>query len=495
MTLLPPGFPALSALVLLPWAVALVAPLARRAATAFGVGVGLAIAEVALAAATLLTFDPERDGFQQVEQAILSPLLRWHLGLDGLSAPFLALVALLGLLVVLYAQPAEEESPGLFVSAIAVLQGALFGLFLACDALLFCAFLVVMVSGVAFLTGRWGTSAARGATTVTYLQFMGLAVILLLVGFGLAAAAQLPQMGAWRFDLPSLLSQPVASDVQTPIFVCLLYGFGILAPIFPFHGWLPRVAQHGTVVVGAVMLLGAKVGIYGMLRFLMPLCPDAAARWADDVVLLGSVGLLYGGALAIVQINLRRLLAFSAVSHGGALLIGLFSLNAPGLMGTLFLALSLGVATSGLAFVTGFLYRRTHTTQIPRLGGLFNAAPLLALTFLVVALTGIAMPGTASFDAGHLVLEGSAEAHGWPYALVAAAGNVLAAAYLLWAYQRIFLAERRGPAWHDLHDLSLRELALAGTLVAVIFGVGLYSKPWIHLVERAIAGLALPEAR
>jgi NADH-quinone oxidoreductase subunit M len=256
--------------------------------------------------------------------------------------------------------------------------------------------------------------------------------------------------------------------------------------LFPFHAWLPVVAQHGTVAVGIVLLVGAKVGIYALLRFVFPLLPAAAEQWAGWIMALGLAGMLFGALLALLQLDLRRLLAFAVISQSGALAVGLFSLNPAGLRGGLLLALNLGLAAAGLFMVAGLLQRRLGGTRFYRLGGLFDAAPLLGLTFLVVVLGSIAMPGTPGFEAAHLALEGILETAGWGIATLAAAGNVLAAGYLLWAYQRIFLARSPKRRSAMLTDLRRRERVMAGLLCAVMIGVGLYADPWIKMIGGAV---------
>ena len=214
---------------------------------------------------------------------------------------------------------------------------------------------------------------------------------------------------------------------------------------FPFHAWLPPVAQHGTLATVPVFVVGIKVGIYGLMRFVLPLLPSAVLDWQDFVVGLGVAGIFYGAGLALMQLGLRRLLAFSAISQTGMLLVGVFTLDLEGLIGTLLLSVNFGVAASGLLFATGLVYRRAGSTLLPRLGGVFELMPLLGITFLISALSTMAMPGTPGFDAAHLLLEGAIGSRDWGIAAAVAIGNVFTAAFLLWAFQRVFLAERRYP--------------------------------------------------
>lgn len=481
---------ALAGLIAVPLLGAALSPLARGQRRALALGLAVTALELLLASALLLTF---LAGGGTVPLELSVPLFRFlvlHLGMDGLSALFVPLTALLALLVVLYAEPTPREAPSLFVAVVFLYEAALMGQLLALDGLLFWGFGVLELGLAALLAARWGTGSDRGRAVLRAVELLGGGLLLVLAAFALLGARVAQGPGRLSFDRPDLLASPLPAAEQNLVFFLLFYGFALRMPIFPFHAWLPLLARQGTVVVGSVYLMGIKVGAYAMARWLLPLLPEAAERWSGLVTGLGVLSLLYGGLLALVQLNLRQLLAFSTVSHTGAVLIGLFTLNEAGIQGALLLMFSLGVATSGLCFANGFVYRRTHTSQLPRLGGLFDPMPLLGLTFLILCLTSIAMPGTSGFDAGHLLIEGAIEAWGWPVAAVAALGNVLAAGALLRAYQRAFLAPAEPRPGVVLHDLRLREGLIAGVLAALIFGVGLAPRPWLAAVAVDVRELA-----
>jgi proton-translocating NADH-quinone oxidoreductase chain M len=488
-----PGFPLLSLLLAVPLIGMLAAFRTRQAHTAFTLGLAVAIAELMLTIQLLSHFQPEIPGVQFVEQYEILPWLGLHLGIDGVSVLFLPLTALLTLFVLLYAQShrQQQERPGVFVANLLALETVLIGMFTALNLLQFWLFALAEVIPATFLIARYGTSPARDRAARYFLRFMlgGLAALLagiLLLGWNYATVTH----AGWSFAGPALLETPVATGQQSLIFILLFVGLAVRLALFPFHAWLPIVARHGTVAIGIVFLVGAKVGVYALLRWVFPLLPEAAWQWDAGVIALGLAGMLYGALLAFRQNDLRRLLAFAVISQSGVLVAGLFSLNPAGLRGSLLLALNLGLAASGLFIVAGLLYRRLGTTRFHRLGGLFETAPLLGLTFLVVVLGSIAMPGTPGFEAAHLALEGLLEAQGWGVATLAAAGNVLAAGYLLWAYQRIFLARHLQGAAPFLADLRHRELLMAGLLCAVMIGVGLYADPWIKRIGGAVDATA-----
>jgi proton-translocating NADH-quinone oxidoreductase chain M len=480
------GFPLLSALLLVPLLGMIAAWRARQVQTVFQVGLAATGLELALALWLLIQFQPNTTGMQLVEQIQLAPWLSYHVGIDGLNVLFLPLTALLGLLMMLYAEPEQRQQPGRFVAYLLAQQAALIGMFTTLNLLQFWLFALAEIIPTALLIRHWGTSPARGQAARHFSRALISGTVAILAGILLIGWNHAAHHGYWCFDLPALLATPLSAGSQSLIFILLFGGLAVRLALFPFHAWLPMVAQHGTVAVGIVFLVGAKVGIYALLRFVFPLLPAAAEQWAGWIMALGLAGMLYGALLALMQHDLRRLLAFAVISQSGALAVGLFSLNPAGLRGGLLLALNLGLAAAGLFMVAGLLQRRLGGTRFYRLGGLFDAAPLLGLTFLVVVLGSIAMPGTPGFEAAHLALEGILETAGWGIATLAAAGNVLAAGYLLWAYQRIFLARSPKRRSTTLTDLHRRERVMAGLLCAVMIGVGLYADPWIKMIGGAV---------
>lgn len=482
-----PVFPLLSGLLVVPLVGMLAALRTRQAQTAFALGLTAAGIELLLAVQLLIRFEPQSPRAQFVEQFSLAGL-KIQLGVDGISLLFLPLTALLTLFVLLYTQSHRQQQaqPGVFVASILALEAALIGMFSTLNLLQFWLFAVAEVAPATFLIARYGTSPARRRAARHFLRFMGSGLVMLLVGIVLLAWHQATKTGNWSFALPALLETPVPAHQQSLIFLLLFAGLAIRLALFPLHAWLPIVARHGTVTVGIVFLVGAKVGVYALLRFVFPLLPSATQQWQTTVMVLGLAGMLYGAFLAFRQSDLRRLLAFAVISQSGLLIAGLFSLNTAGLRGSLLLTLNLGLAASGLFIVAGLLYRRLGTTRFDRLGGLFETAPLLGLVFLVVVLGSIAMPGTPGFEAAHLALEGLLESGGWGVATLAASGNVLAAGYLLRAYQRIFLARPTHGRVAPLGDLRHRELVMAGLLCAVMIGVGLYADPWIKTIGGAV---------
>jgi NADH-quinone oxidoreductase subunit M len=324
-----------------------------------------------------------------------------------------------------------------------------------------------------------------------YLQFMGTGLVLLfagvfLLGWNYAEA----NAGVWSFELDRLLGEQLPESVEVVVFFLLFYGLAIRIPLFPLHGWLPLIAEHGTVAIAGVFLLGLKTGVYGLLRFVFPLVPDAVQKWNEWVVAFAVTGIFYAALLALMQTNLRRLLAFAVVSHTSVLVIGLFTLSELGFQGGVMLSVNFGLATAALLFMTGFVFRRTRTLSLPRLGGLFDHIPVIGVAFLIAGLSIIGMPGTPGFDAAHLMMEASIERFGALVTIAAALGNVAAAGFLLWAFQRAFLTPRDYKSkGKQIESATAMERVLAVSVIVILLGAGFYSEPWLELIESSLDGL------
>lgn len=485
------SFPVLGTLVAIPLIFMTLAWLVRSGRQAFILGVLGAALELAITAWMLAHFRTGIPDLQFVERVPVTSFLSYHLGVDGIGVLFVALTALLTLLIILYGEIVHERPAGIYVASVFAFEAVLMGLFMSVDLLEFWVICALELIPAAFILRRWGAGQGRRRAFSRYVQNMLGALALMFIGIAILGWRHAESSGTWSFAVTDLLAWPLAKTEQELIFVLLLFGIAPRMALFPFHAWLAPVAQYGPLATLCVFLVGLKAGIYGLLRFVLPLLPDAAAHWKGFVVALSAVGIFYGALLALMQINLRRLLAFAAVSHTGMLAIGVFCLNHAGLQGSLLLAINFGAAAAGLLFATGILYRSTRSTLLPRLGGMFDVLPLVGLTFLVAALSTMAMPGTPGFDAAHLLLEGAIGSHHWGVAVLVASGSVASAGFLLWAFQRAFLARRRDSALHpEKIHLSVSELTLTGAICAVLLGVGFYSRPWLELVDGSLVHLA-----
>jgi NADH-quinone oxidoreductase subunit M len=299
--------------------------------------------------------------------------------------------------------------------------------------------------------------------------------------------------GRWSFNLYELSQLGFGKHdmVGTLVFFALFYALGIRIPLFPFHGWLPAFMLHGNVAVAPIYLLGLKVGVYGLLRFVFPILPNAVWEWHVVATAFAATGVFYAAFLAMRQQTLRELLAFAVISHTGILTIGLFSLHQMAFQGAVLLTLNFGLAITGLLLMTGMVWQRTRTTRLSKLGGLLDYIPIVGLAFLVAGLAIVGMPGTPGFDAVHFVLEGSIKSFGAVVTVAAALGNLVAAGFLLRAFQQAFLATPGGDTsrW-DTSPAYPAEKLMAGIVILVTVTVGFYSAPWIALIDQPISGLA-----
>ncbi len=486
------GFPLLAALQLLPLAGALLAALLRERAWAPRIAQAAAALELGLAVQLLRALDVRSPALQLAERLDLAGPFGYHAAADGITALFVLLTALLTLLVSVYAAERRLRDEGALLAAVLAIEAVLMSALVSLNLLWF-----VLASGaelalVGYLLWRWPSSAEKDMALARFYHFQGTGLLLLLAGTLILGWAHADAHGGrWSFDLLELAGVPVQGTVGAVVFFLMFYGLAVRTPLFPMHGWLPIVAQHGNIAVGPTFLLGIKVGIYGLVRFVFPLLPEAVDAWNAYAVAFAVAGVFYAAFLAFLQTDLRRMMAFAVVSHTSLLVIGLFTLHPAAFQGALLLAVNFGLAVTTLLFTVGFVYRRTRSTELSRLGGLFDRLPLVGIAFLVSGLAIVGMPGTPGFDAAHLVLEASIARYGALLTVASALGNVLAAGFLLLAFQRAFLAPRPEalPA-ERVERATPMENALAAAVILLQLAAGFYLEPWLDLIEAPLAALA-----
>ena len=484
------GFPILSVLIGLPLATCIVLLFVRDRRPAAAVAITGAAIEAGLAGFLALRFNGGVADIQFVERSAPVFGVSWHLGVDGVSLLFIPLTALLGLLVVVYAVSAGKSRVGHYAMAILALEAAMIGAFAALDLVVFWFFFVIELVPSWFLITRWGTGPQRHRAALEYVSFMAVGSALMLAGILLLGRNFATATGeGYSFELARLLEVGVPADQQTLVFFLLFLGFAVKAPIFPFHTWLPKVMEHGPVVGISVFLVGVKLGTYGLIRFVIPLLPEAASGWFWLMALLGTTGTVYGSLLALGQTNLRRMLAFASLAHMGVVMLGLFSLNLDGFEGGVLQMINLGIVGAGLFFVAGFLTTRVGPPELGQLGGLVHHAPLLTGTFLIIALAGIGLPGTNGFNGEHLVMLGAYERN-WLMALAAGLGVFLTAAYSLSYFVRGFMGEVKQPVVDRVYDLTTSERGIVVMLVALIFWIGLGTGPFIQTMRPSLTVLS-----
>jgi NADH-quinone oxidoreductase subunit M len=485
-----PGYPILALLQLVPLLAMVFMAVLRGSRFLSWAAVGFAVIELLVAVDLYYTLQTRIPGLQFGERVELLPPLVYHVAVDGISVLFMLLTALLTLLVVFYSRVRRYTALYRFLMIVFGIEASLQGMFATQDLLWFTLLSAIELALVGLVLRGWANAPQEDLAMQRYLQFMSTGLMLLFAGvFMLGWNHADAHGGVWSFELASLAGKSLPPSLEVVVFFLLFYGLAIRIPLFPLHGWLPLIAEHGTVAVAGVFLLGLKTGIYGLMRFVFPLVPDAVEQWNEWVVAFAVTGIFYAALLALMQTNLRRLLAYAVVSHTSVLVIGLFSLQDRGFQGGIMLSVNFGLATAGLLFTTGFLFVRTRTLSLPRMGGLFDTLPFIGIAFLVAGLSIVGMPGTPGFDAAHLMMEASIERFGALVTIAAALGNVAAAGFLLWAFQRAFLAPPQQEYTREIAPTGVMERVMAVTIVVILLGAGFHSEPWLKLIESSLTGL------
>jgi NADH-quinone oxidoreductase subunit M len=482
-----PAFPVLSALVLTPAAGALLVALMsrRRPGEAKQAAILISLLTGALAISVAVLFESSDAGFQLVDHVrwISDPDISWKLGVDGIALWMVVLTGILFPIAMIGAPPHHDEKP--FYAWILLLEAGCLGAFLAMDLFLFFVMFEIVLVPMYFLISGWGYDDRKYAATKFFLYTMFGSAFMLV---GIVSLAFLhAEGGVVTFDLQTLAEQQGVLAVTTSrwIFLSFAIAFAVKVPLFPVHTWLPdahtQAPTAGSVILAGVML---KLGTYGFLRFGLYLFPEASAYFAPAMVTLGVIGILYGAICATMQKDLKRLVAYSSVAHLGFIALGTFSLTTQGLQGSVLQMVNHGVSTGALFLLVGMIYERRHTRQISELRGLQKPAPILAALFTIVMLSSIGLPGLNGFVGEFLILLGSFLTLRW-WAVVAVVGVILAALYLLWAYQRVFHGEP-DEANAKIRDLKLSEVLVLAPLIAIIVIMGVYPKPFLERIEPSV---------
>jgi NADH-quinone oxidoreductase subunit M len=455
---------------------------------------------IAAAAATLtfaaaawvwVRFVPGVAGLQFEEMAPWVPRvgMTYHLGVDGLSVSLVALTALLFPLALIAAATQVTARVKAFVITLLLLEAGLLGTFLAQDLVLFYVFWEGMLVPMYFLIGLWG-GPARGAAAIKFLIYtMAGSVLMLLAIVAVYLQSSAGGPGGATFDLPALLRHPgIGGRLGEVLFLGFAAAFAIKMPVWPFHTWLPDAyAEAPPVVTVLLASIMAKAGAYGFVRFCLPLFPEAMRAFGPLLSALAVAGILYGGAVAWAQGDLRRLLAYGSMSHMGFILLGIFALNVAAVQGSLIQMINHGISTGALFLISGMLLERTGRARTDEYGGVAAITPALAAATLIVVVSSLALPGTNGFVGEFLILAGTFQARP-VYAAFATFGIVVTAAYLLAFVGRIFHGAPRGDL-RSMVDLRGREIAVLAPLVAVIFWVGLYPRPLLERSDAAVRSL------
>ena len=456
--------------------------------TARIVGLVVMVADLVLAFGALGAFEPSRSGYQLVEQAtwVESAGLSYLVGVDGFSIWLVVLTAFMFPVALVASWGLDQRVP-LFVGLMLALQTVVLGSFVALDLLLFFVFFEALLFPMFLIIGIWG-STRRVYASVKFFLYTMLGSAFILVGILYLWFQTSQQLGAGSFDIRAMEQLALPVDVQRWLFVAFFVGFAVKVPLFPLHTWLPdahtEAPTAGSVILAALLL---KAGPYGLLRFNLDLFPEASRFFAEAIAVLAVIGIVYGAIVAMMQTDVKRLVAYSSVSHMGFVILGIFTLSPEGMSGAVLQMVNHGLSTGLLFFAIGMVYDRTHTREMGEMGGLGRVTPWIAAIFLVATLSSIGLPGLNNFVGEFLVILG-AFADSRIIGAIAVTGVVLAAIYMLWAYQKTF----QGPAverWSGLRDVLPREIAAAVPVIVAMLVIGVYPKVALDRINPSSEGV------
>lgn len=481
------GSRVLSLLILLPLAgsVVLFAVPAAKERLARWIAIGFGVVEFALSICMLVRFDSGSPAMQLTERLSWIPNfgVNYVLGVDGLSVYLIALTTFLTLLV-LIASTSIHERLRSYLGFMLLLETGMIGTFLALDAITFYVFWELMLVPMYFLIGIWGHER-RIYAALKFVLYTALGSLLMLVAIIYLGFSHYEQFGDWSFFIGDWTKLQFTLQEQMWLFAAFAIAFAIKIPIFPFHTWLPdahvEAPTGGSVILAGILL---KMGLYGLLRFGLPVFPEAVVATQWIFILLGLIGIVYGALVAWVQTDMKKLVAYSSVSHLGYCVVGFACLNLKGMQGSILQMLNHGISTAALFFIVGALYDRRHTRAISEFGGLAKKLPVFSFVFLVFTLSSIGLPLTNGFIGEFIILLGSFE-YMPIVGLVAVTGVVLGAMYMLSLYRRVVFGEVTNKKNEQLQDLSFRECVVFAPLMVLVFFIGLYPQPLLKGLEPA----------
>ncbi len=488
--------PLLSLIVALPIAGALLLLVVgnadgRRDGLVRWVTLATSLAVFALTLALWAGFDQASADYQFVERHPWIPAfgIDYSVGVDGISLMLVVLTGFLTPIALLSSWASVEKKVKEFSIFILALEAAMVGVFVSLDLFLFYIFWDAMLIPMYFLIGVWGYDNRIYAAVKFILYTMAGSVLMLIAILGLAWIHS-EATGSYSFDLLKLQTLTLAPRTQFWFFLAFALAFAIKVPLFPFHTWLPdahvQAPTAGSIVLAGVLL---KMGTYGLVRFAFPLFPDAAVYFAPLLALLAVVGIVYGALVAMVQPDMKKLVAYSSVSHLGFVVLGIAAMNVNGWTGAVYQMLAHGVSTGGLFLLVGMLSDRRHTRLISEFGGLKGVMPRLTAVFLLVTLSSIGLPGLNGFVGEFLIMLGAFR-YDWRFVAVAGTGVILSAVYMLWMFQRVYYGPVTNPKNERLPDLVPREWFAVAPIVAVAVLMGvlptLFTRPTAPAVARAV---------
>ncbi len=425
--------------------------------------------------------------FQFVEKLtwIKSLGVSYFVGIDGMSLLLIILATVITFIGILSSWTAITQRVKEYYIFMLLLEVGMLGVFISLDVFLFYVFWEIMLVPMYFLIGIWG-GERRLYAAIKFFLYTLCGSVLMLLGILTIYYQAGAQLGHYTFNMLEWYTVSIPQNTQWWVFLAFFVGFAVKVPMFPFHTWLPdahvQAPTAGSVILAGVLL---KMGTYGFARISMPLLPWATVKFVPFMVVLAIIGIIYGSLVAMVQKDMKKLVAYSSVAHLGFVMLGLYALNAQGITGGILQMINHGISTSGLFLCVGIIYERRHTRMISEFGGLSKQMPVFAVFYAIMTMSSLGLPGLNGFIGEFLILVGAFKAN-WMYAAWATTGIILGAGYLLWLFQRVMFGPLDNPKNEKLPDLSVREIFVMLPLVVWAFWIGLYPKPFIEILEPSV---------
>ena len=439
----------------------------------------------------LMRYDPSVAGLQMIDRFDWIPSwgIQYYLAVDGLSILMVLLTSFISMLAIASTWNAIHTQVKQFYIFTLLLEMGMMGVFLAQDLFLFYIFWEFTLVPMYFLIGIWGGARRVYASIKFFLYTMAASLLMLLA---------ILYMGFTNgtFALPDLIAGRAAfAGAQNLLFLGFFLAFAVKVPIFPFHSWLPdahtEAPTAGSIILAGVLL---KMGTYGLIRFNLPLFPEASYTFAPYIAVLAIIGIIYGAVVSFAQKDVKKLVAYSSISHLGFVTLGIFALNEAGLQGAILQGVNHGLSTGALFFLVGVLYEQTHTRDMAAYGGVWKIMPVFSVLSLIVVLSSMGLPGLNGFVGEFTILLGSMGAESlaprpWIFTAFATTGVILAAVYLLWMFQRVFMGPAETPQVKGLREMNRGELAIMLSFLLFIFWIGIAPSLYFRLMDSSVSAL------